>query len=74
MRNEAVKNITHVKIKKNLGIGLWIAAAIFLFEPNINLVDIFPDVLGYILLCNAISRIASLNDSVDDALGKFKKR
>ena len=73
MRNEAVKKITHVKIKKNLGIGVWIAAAIFLFEPNINLVDIFPDVLGYVLLCNAISRIASLNDSVDDALGKFKK-
>ncbi len=73
MKNEELKSVTHVKIKKNLGIGLWIAAVIFLFEPNINLVDIFPDVFGYILLCNAISRIATLNDSVDDALVKFRK-
>ena len=73
MRNKADNVINHVKIKNGLGLGLWSVAVVFLFEPNINLMDFLPDVFGYMFLCRAISCLAALNDSIGDAYVRFKK-
>ncbi len=62
----------HVKLKKNMGLGLLIASVFFLFEPNINLADIIPDLVGYVLLYLGLTQLAVLNDDIADAQNKFK--
>ena len=58
-----------MKCKKNKLIA-WnriIVALIFLFNPNIGIVDILPDFIGYILLCTAVSRVAAIDDRIGEA-------
>ncbi len=62
-----------MKTKKTISfitIGL---SAIFLFNPNINIIDFLPDFIGYILLCLALTPLADMNDTLTDALAGFKK-
>ena len=42
-------------------------ALIFLFNPNIGLVDILPDFVGYLLLVIALSRVAAIDDRISAA-------
>ncbi|MBE6576608.1 MAG: hypothetical protein E7653_00540 [Ruminococcaceae bacterium] len=53
---------------KAIGLSL-----IFLFNPNINIIDVLPDFIGYILLCLALVKLADLNDTLSEALDAFKK-
>ena len=62
-----VKTKRHVNFK---AIGL---SLIFLFNPNINIIDFLPDFIGYILLCMTLVKVADLSDSLTDALNSFKK-
>ena len=59
--------------KRSLGLGFCILAAFFLFNPNISIIDIFPDFIGYILLSVAFSKVAELNESVAGAVAGFRK-
>lgn len=53
--------------KKVLSPAPIILAAIFLFNPNINLLDILPDFIGYLALYAALSRIDGLVPHFDTA-------
>ena len=49
------------------------AAFIFLFNPNIAIIDPLPDFVGYILLCAALSRISYVHDRLGEAYTAFKR-
>lgn len=53
--------------------GLLIAAVIFLMNPTVQLVDILPDVFGYILLVVGLRYLADLNEDIGEARERFKK-
>lgn len=50
-----------------------IAATVFFFNPNIGIIDILPDFIGYLLLCGAISKIAAIDDRMGDAHTLFMR-
>ena len=43
-----------------MGFGFLLAGAIFLFDPFINIFDILPDVIGYLLIVYGLSKISDL--------------
>jgi hypothetical protein len=43
-----------------MGFGFLLAGAIFLFDPFINIFDILPDVIGYLLIVYGFSKISDL--------------
>lgn len=66
-----MKQIT--KKSDSMGFGWLALGMLFLFNPNINIIDVFPDFIGYILLCIGCSKLADLNDSIEGALSLFRK-
>ncbi len=58
---------------KNLGIGLVFLAGLFLFNPTISVVDILPDIIGYIILYFGLRKLGDLNDHIDNAIAYTKK-
>lgn len=61
------------KVKKNLGMGKLLIAAIFLFNPNIVIIDFLPDFIGYIFLLLGISQLADLNYHFEESQNLFKR-
>lgn len=61
------------KEKKNMGFGMIAIGVLFFWNPNIGIIDLLPDFLGYILLCLGLSRLADLNESISGAYSLFKK-
>ena len=61
------------KLKKDLGIAAIIASFIFLFNPNLNMIDPLPDFIGYIILCAALSFFGDLNAEIADARRFFSR-
>lgn len=53
--------------------SLILAAFMFLFNPNIAIIDPLPDFVGYILLCAALSRISYVHDRLGEAYSAFKR-
>ena len=53
-----------------LQIGL---SLIFLFNPNIAVIDLFPDFIGYILLSLALLKLGDINETVAEAASIFNK-
>lgn len=56
-------------MKQNKNLISWgriVVALIFLFNPNIGLVDILPDVIGYLLLCTALAKISMIDERIGD--------
>ena len=49
------------------------ASFIFFFNPNVIVIDILPDFIGYMLLCGALLKLSDFNDTVGEAVGGFKK-
>ena len=49
LETETTNNVP-IKLKKRLGLGLIAASTIFLFNPDISVIDLLPDLFGYILL------------------------
>lgn len=47
--------------------GLWMAGALFLFNPNVNILDVLPDCIGYLLLLAGMRRAAHTLPYFDDA-------
>ena len=62
-----------MKEKKMIGIGYLTLAFLFLFNPNLTLIDPLPDFIGYILLCAGIYRLSDIHDRVGEAYKAFKK-
>ena len=58
--------------KTKLGLGWLIPGVVMLANPVIAFYDILPDCIGYLLLCVALLRLADLNSSIADALGRFR--
>ncbi len=56
-----------------LGLIWCFPAAFFLFNPNFNIIDIFPDFIGYFFLSLAFSKLGELNESVSAAVSSFRK-
>ncbi len=56
-----------------VGWGGIIAAIIFFFNPDIGIIDILPDFLGFILLCASIKKIAGIDDRVSEARELFRR-
>lgn len=59
--------------KKGLGLGLIGFSFLFLANPNVNIIDVLPDFIGYWLLCLALCRLADLNESIGEAIASFRK-
>jgi len=59
------------KIRKDL-IGIAIAC-IFIFNPNISVIDILPDFIGYIILTLCVSRLADINEVLEEARIAFNR-
>lgn len=62
-----------VQVKKNLGLGHLIIASIFLFNPNVVVVDPLPDFIGYIFLISGLSQLADLNYYFENAIKGFRR-
>ena len=46
---------------------------IFLFNPHINIIDVLPEVIGYILILHGLSKISDLERNLLSAKDKFFK-
>ena len=64
---------SHIKLRSRLGFGYIIASLFFLFNPDINVIDVFPDIFGYVLMCIGLSQLTLVNDYVAEAYARFKK-
>ncbi len=53
-----------------LGIAI---AFLFLFNPNITVIDVFPDFIGYFILMLSLTRLADLNESLQQAKRQFSR-
>lgn len=58
--------------KTKLGLGWLIPGVVIVANPVVAFYDILPDCIGYLLLCVALFRLADLNASIADALGRFR--
>jgi len=66
--------LTVKKQKSNrLGLTLVMWSFVFYFLPDFALIDIFPDVIAYILLYIGLGKLSFLNDSIDSARNLFFK-
>ncbi|MCI8388478.1 MAG: hypothetical protein HFE63_08460 [Clostridiales bacterium] len=61
------------RLSKKMGIGSLIAAAIFLFNPCLNILDILPDFFGYIFLINGLTKWADICPGMADAIQGLNK-
>lgn len=55
-----------------MNIGYLIAGWIFLFNPTVNMIDVLPDVIGYILILKGLSKLADLDGKISAARQRFK--
>lgn len=58
--------------KEKMGFGWLLAAGLFLWNPVVGMVDVLPDIIGYLLLLVGLARLADLNDSLGEAVGRFR--
>jgi len=50
-----------------MGFGCIAAGMLFLFNPNINVIDILPDFIGYILIYHGLFRMSYSTPKLADA-------
>ena len=62
-----------LKKDKKITFGAFAIAFLFLFNPNIAIVDPLPDFFGYMIICFALSRLAFLNETLYDAKRAFER-
>ena len=60
-------------VKTVFPFGLLIASLVFFCNPTVQLVDILPDLFGYILLVAGLYYLADLNEAIWEARERFKK-
>lgn len=64
---------TPKKDARRVRLGFAVAAAVFLFNPNVMLLDVLPDAVGYLLLLMAFSPLADAVPHFDDAVTGFRR-
>lgn len=64
----AQEKIKNESPAKKMGLGWLIAAAVFLFNPCINIIDLLPDFFGVVFLINGLRKWGDLCPSIADAL------
>lgn len=47
-----------------MGFGLIIAGLFFIFNPYVNVIDVLPDIIGYLLILAGTSKLALINADV----------
>jgi hypothetical protein len=63
-----------MKKQKNLfGLSSLAFAFVFLFNPNLNIVDILPDFFGYAIICASLSRLTDMNEDIAVASKGFMR-
>lgn len=61
-----------VRFGKYMGFGAAVASAVFLFNPDIALIDIFPDFIGYLLLTLSLRFARDLSPHFENAWKRFR--
>lgn len=59
--------------KKNISFGMIAVAFVFLFNPNIAIIDPLPDLIGYVILSIALSKISMISETLYDAKRAFER-
>ena len=59
--------------RKRMGLGLMAVAMLFLWNPDIAVFDLLPDVFGYVLLSLGMSSLAYLNHHFDESAKRFQR-
>lgn len=54
-----------------LGFIAFAVGCLFLCNANLNMIDFFPDIIGYVIICVALRRLADLNEEVAKAQKQF---
>lgn len=67
LSNNGLRGYTSSQTKRRLGYIYFIAAAVFLFNPCINIVDVLPDFFGYSFLLAGLRKWADLCPNTADA-------
>ena len=62
-----------MKERRIISLPLIVVALLFLFNPNIAIIDPLPDFIGYIILCAAMSRLVDIHERLGEAYSAFKK-
>ncbi len=62
-----------VKLPMRRRMGLWVAALIFLCNPNIHAMDPLPDFIGYLLIVSSLRRVSAIDESFADASRGFRR-
>ncbi len=65
-------SVRKVRFGKYMGLGAALAAMVFLFNPDMALVDILPDFIGYILLALSLRFWRDLSPHFENAWKKFR--
>ena len=60
-------------VRKYLGIGYLIVGVFFLFLPEIAILDLLPDFIGYFLIVGGLSELRDINDYFEEARSRFLK-
>ena len=61
------------KFKRNAGIGMIIWGFVFLFNPEIAVIDILPDFIGYAFICAGLTNLSDMYYQFADAKKAFSK-
>ncbi len=46
---------------------------IFTVNPNVSIIDVLPDFIGYIIICTALGKLSMLSETIADAKRAFEK-
>lgn len=60
------------RVKKSFGLGCIIASSFFLFNPDLAVIDLVPDFIGYMLINYGLTVLADLNNHFEEAKKRFK--
>ena len=60
-------------VKTVFPFGLLFASVFFFMNPTVQLLDLLPDLFGYILLVAGLTYLADLNETIGEARERFKK-
>ena len=59
------------KRRKVIHFGMLSVGLFFLLNPNVNMIDVLPDAIGYLLILGAIGKLCDLCPELADARGAF---
>ena len=59
--------------KKNISWAMFAIAFVFLFNPNVAIIDPLPDIIGYIVLGIALSKVSMISETLYDAKRAFER-